>query len=68
MNSDVEKMLEMIDRISECQSEANKAKWDYDYSLYDIWVAKEQTAKQDFESALTSLIDDRIKLITGMEE
>ncbi len=65
MNSDVENMFELLDRISECQSEASKAKWDYDYSLYDIWVEKEQTAKQEFESALISLIDERIKMIVG---
>lgn len=61
MNSHVQKMLKMIDTIIGCQSGADQAKWDYNYALYDMLVELEKNAEQEFESALISLIDERIK-------
>jgi hypothetical protein len=74
MNSDVEKMLKTIDIIRGCQEQITKI-WEDDRSgafinserdeLIRGFENLEETAKKNFEEALISLIDKRIKMIVG---
>ena len=74
MNSDVKKMLEMIDTIRGCQEEIARI-WENDTSgafinsERDGWIRRfqnqEETVKKYFEESLISLIDERIKTIVG---
>ena len=74
MNSDVKKMLVMIDTIRGCQEEIARI-WENDTSgafinsERDGWIRRfqdqEETAKKYFEEAIISLIDERIKTIVG---
>jgi hypothetical protein len=74
MNSDVEKMLKTIDIIRGCQEQITKI-WEDDRSgafinserdeLIRGFENLEETAKKNFEEALISLIDERIKTIVG---
>jgi hypothetical protein len=60
MNSDAEKMLEMIDQIRKYQDAQIRAKEYHNHKRYVEFCEDEQTAKQEFVSALISLIDERI--------
>lgn len=71
MNSDVKKMLEMIDIIRGCQEQITKITDDKNlsYSERDGLIGgfqnHEERAKRRFEESLISLIDERIKTIVG---
>ena len=71
MNSDVKKMLEMIDIIRGCQEQITRITDDKNLSyserdgLIEGFQNHEERAKRRFEEAIISLIDERIKTIVG---
>jgi len=65
LNGDVKTMLEMLETIKELEDDANghHEQWRHDMIREGI-----DKAKKEFEQALISLIDERIKTIVGGTE
>jgi hypothetical protein len=65
MNSDVEKMLELLSRIEYYKTAIWYSMEHNNDTRYDEMVERVELAKQEFENALISLIDERINIMVG---
>jgi hypothetical protein len=63
MNEHVKNIVKSIETINDCQYELEEARRNHNYRDADIWHSKKASAEGDLETALISIIDERIKTI-----